>query len=245
MNKLYQKSEIGFAIAWIVAYVVLTSLADNLSESLGAHKAVTLALHLAMSAVLLTWMLKNGHAKKYGLRKPLYPAARFLFWLPLAIVASSGLWAGVGMNYAVSAAICHALSMLCVGFLEEAIFRGLLFRAMARTNLRSAAIVSSLTFGLGHIVNLVNGSGQSVAETLPQIVFAVAVGFALVELFYRGGSLIPCVVFHSLNNALNTFGVGSIAPAVEYAVDAALILLLASYALLLYRTLPEPEAAAD
>ena len=243
MNRLYKKDEVLFSVLWIVAYVVLTSVADNLSEAIGMHKLVTLAVHLAMSAALLAWMLKNGHAKKYGLCRPRHPAAKYLCWLPLAVVATSGLWTGVGLNHTVGGAICHALSMLCVGFLEEAIFRGLLFRAMARTNLKAAVVVSSLTFGLGHIVNLVNGSGRDVAATLVQIAFAVAVGFALVELFWRGGSLIPCIVFHSANNALRTFGVGAMSPAVECAVDAGLIALLLGYALYLRRTLPAPADA--
>ena len=41
MTKLYQKSEITFAIVWIAAYVVLSGLADQLSASLGAVKSVT------------------------------------------------------------------------------------------------------------------------------------------------------------------------------------------------------------
>ena len=40
MTKLYKKSEILFAILWIVAYVVLSSLADQLSESIGVIKSV-------------------------------------------------------------------------------------------------------------------------------------------------------------------------------------------------------------
>ena len=94
--------------------------------------------------------------------------------------------------------------MLCVGFLEELIFRGFLFAGMAKKNLRSAIIVSSVTFGIGHIVNLLNG--KPLVETLAQILFAIMVGFTLVILFYKGKSLVPCIVFHSLNNALSAFG---------------------------------------
>ena len=74
---------------------------------------------------------------------------------------------------------------------------------MARTNVKSAIIVSSLTFGIGHIVNLFNG--QQPIETLVQIVFAVAVGFTLVIIFYKGRSLLPCILFHSINNSLSAF----------------------------------------
>ena len=35
MKKFYEKNELTFAILWIVAYVVLFSLADSLSQSTG------------------------------------------------------------------------------------------------------------------------------------------------------------------------------------------------------------------
>ena len=246
MKKLYEKYEVLFAVLWIVAYVVGSSVADQVSEGLGLAKSVTLALHLALSAALLGWIKANGLGEKYGFRKPFYPASRFLFYLPLAVVASMGLWNGVGMARGPVVAVLTALSMLCVGFLEEVIFRGLLFRAMAKDNLRSAIAVSSLTFGLGHIVNVVNGSGRSLPRTLVQIAFAVMVGFALVQLFYRGGSIWPCVIFHSLNNALNAFGVeGTLSPAVEIAVNLALTLvLMGGYALYLQKALPAPKDPA-
>lgn len=73
--------------------------------------------------------------------------------------------------------------MLCVGFLEEAIFRGLPFTAIAKDNIKSAVIISSVTFGIGHIINLFNGSGMDLVNNLCRIVFAVAVGFPLVTFF--------------------------------------------------------------
>ena len=56
MTKLYQKSEITFAILWIAAYVVLTSIADQISESVGIIKSVTALLHIVMSLVLYFWI---------------------------------------------------------------------------------------------------------------------------------------------------------------------------------------------
>jgi len=35
--------------------------------------------------------------------------------------------------------------------------------------------------------------------------FAIAVGFLLVTIFYRGGSLLPCIIVHSAINTLGTF----------------------------------------
>ncbi len=44
-------------------------------------------------------------------------------------------------------------------------------------NVRSAVLVSSVTFGLGHLLNLVNGSGAGLAENLFQVTGAIAIGF--------------------------------------------------------------------
>ena len=53
LKKLYAKSEIWFAVAWIVAYVVLASTGDNISEALGISKIVTLPILIALSALTL------------------------------------------------------------------------------------------------------------------------------------------------------------------------------------------------
>ena len=60
MTKLYQKSEITFAILWIVAYVVLSSYADQLSLSIGIVKSVTAVLQIVMSLILFFWIRSNN-----------------------------------------------------------------------------------------------------------------------------------------------------------------------------------------
>ena len=223
MTKLYKKNELTFAILWIVAYVVLSSLADQLSESVGTEKAATAVLHIVMSLILFIWIRKSGLSEKYGFCASKVPAKRFLYYLPLVIIASASLWNGISLRFGLAGTACYVISMCCVGFLEEVIFRGLLFRAMEKDNLKTAIIVSALTFGLGHIVNLFNGSGQDITTTIIQIVFAVLVGFVLVLIFYYSGSLIPCILFHSVNNALSAFEArGTMDPKLEMALNVAL-----------------------
>ena len=95
--------------------------------------------------------------------------------------------------------------MLCVGFLEEMIFRGFLFCAMAKNGVKSAIIVSSVTFGVGHIVNLNNGSGAELLPNLLQVAYAMAAGFMFVMIFYKTKSLLPCIITHGVFNALSVF----------------------------------------
>ena len=243
MTKLYKKSEITFTIVWIAAYVVLSSLADNVSLELGVAKSITAVLHVVMALILFFWIGKNGLMKKYGLCRSSVPAKNFLYYIPLAVIASASLWTGIGLRFTIPETICFVVSMCCVGFIEEVSFRGFLFRAMEKDNLRTAIIVSSLTFGLGHISNLFNGSGRTPASSAVQIIFAVLVGLVLVTIFYRGGSLIPCIVFHSVNNALGAFGAeGQLDQRTEMIINLILIVIvLGGYLLYLYRIAPRKE----
>ena len=231
MTKLYKKSEITFAILWIVAYVVLSSYADQLSLSIGIAKSVTAVLQIVMSLVLFFWIRNNNLSEKYGFCRPKVPAKYFLYYLPLVIIASSAFWGGIGLQYGFPDALMFVISMCCVGFLEEVIFRGLLFRAMEKDDLKKAIIVSSLTFG---------GSGKDPASNVIQIVFAVLVGFVLVLIFYYGKSLIPCILFHSANNALKVFEAdGSFSPQIEMVLNLVLIfVVLGGYVFYLVKVFP-------
>ena len=238
MTKIYKKSELLFAILWIVVYVVLSSLADQLSESVGIVKSITALLHMVMTLILFLWIRKNGLNEKYGFCSSTVSAKRFLYYLPLVLIASASLWGGVGLQFGPLGTLCYVISMCCVGFLEELLFRGLLFRAMEKDNLKTAILVSSLTFGIGHVVNLVNGSGRDLASVIIQIVFAVLVGFVLVLIFYHGRSLIPCIVFHSVNNALGAFEAdGAMDPKANIVLNIILIIVvLGGYSLYLVKT---------
>ena len=206
IKKLYEKSELWFAIAWIIAYVVLASTGDNISADLGVSKIVTVPILIVLSIILFLFIKKNGLSEKYGLCKSELPASQMLFYIPLIILLTANLWYGVTMNMSQLETVLYIVSMLCVGFLEEMIFRGLLFNAMAKEGIKSAIIVSSITFGIGHIVNLFNGSGAELLPNLLQVVYAIAVGFAFVMIYYRTKSLILCIVTHGVFNSLSAFG---------------------------------------
>ena len=205
LKKLYEKSEIWFALAWIIGYVVLASTGDNISADLGIDKVVTLPILIAMSGVLYFFVSKNGLTEKYGLCRPQLPAAKMLYYIPLLLLLTANLWYGVALNQSPLETVLYILAMFCVGFLEELIFRGLLFQAMAKDGVKSAIIVSSMTFGIGHIVNLVNGSGAELLPNLLQVMYAVAIGFAFVMIYCRTGSLMPCIIVHSVFNGLSAF----------------------------------------
>ena len=201
MKKLYEKNELIFSLIWIAIYVIGTSLAEALNETVGIPKLVSAVFHIAMSITLLLWVRRNNLTEKYGLFLPRYRLVQAWFFIPLVLVCLYKLVFSPALRFSATESVLFVISMLCVGFLEELIFRGFLFRAIEKENLTRAIIISSVTFGIGHIVNLING--QNLLETIGQIIFAVFVGFALVILFHKGKSLVPCIVFHGVFNALS------------------------------------------
>ncbi|MDR0949581.1 MAG: CPBP family intramembrane metalloprotease [Lachnospiraceae bacterium] len=226
MKKLYEKNELHFSLIWIVLYVVLFGAADTISISLGTEKLITVPLCIVMSLLLWGWIKKNGATEKYGLGRftgnvreylYLFPSAcqRHAYqsnrlkvlllsnFLPLILISTTNLWGGFTLTRSPLETVLYMTSMLCVGFLEEVIFRGFLFKALCKDNVRTAFVVSSILFGIGHIVNLLNGA--EVFQTLLQIVYAAAVGFMYTAVFYKGKSLVPCIISHAVINMTSVF----------------------------------------
>ena len=205
MNSLYKKNGLLFAIVWIVVYVIGLSVADNVSVSIGIEKSVTVIVCFLMTAIVYTWIKKNGLSEVYGLCKCKIEAKKLLYYITLMLMASVNLWFGMAFNLSVMETVLYILSMLMVGFLEEIIFRGFLFVEMCKDNVKTAMIVSSITFGIGHIVNLVNGSGADLFSNILQVIYAIAGGFLFTVLFYKTKSLWACIITHSVLNALGVF----------------------------------------
>lgn len=203
MKGIYEKNQLTFSLALIGVYVVAFSIADSLSAALGTQKLITALLGVVMTGFLLIWLKQNGLMQKYGLGKVKIAYSRYLYFLPLALLVSTNLWGGIVTQYPAFEAVLYVISMICVGILEELIFRGFLFKALCKDNVKRAVTISSLTFGIGHMVNLLNGA--DLLPTLLQIVYAAAAGFLFTVIFLRSGSLLPCILAHCAINSLSAF----------------------------------------
>ncbi|MBE6611928.1 MAG: CPBP family intramembrane metalloprotease [Ruminococcaceae bacterium] len=231
LKKLYDKSQLTFAILWIIAYCVLMSAGDSLSEAVGLAKAVTLPIGLLLSGILTLFLHRHGLFAAYGFCRAKASPRSMLWYLPVLLMLSANLWYGVTCNLGALETVLYILSMLAVGFLEEVIFRGLLFGAMRGDNPRAAVIVSSVTFGIGHIINLVNGSGAELLPNLLQVVYAVAAGFMFVMIYMKTDSLIVCIASHGIFNALSVFANEASASAGMRILTALLLtVIMAAYA---------------
>ncbi len=204
MKKLYNKSPLAFALVMIGFYVVLMSLFDSLSLSIGKEHLISALASLIASAALVIWIFRQKLNAKFGLTRPVC-TNEALYYIPLIVVTLQNVYFGAVFEHDLEYYILYIIKMLSVGFLEEVIFRGFLFKAMSENNVKSAVLVSSITFGIGHIVNLFNSSGMNIADNLIQVVMAALIGFMYVLLFIKTKSLVPCIVSHGVFNSLSAF----------------------------------------
>ena len=204
MKKLFEKHESLISILLIVVYVIINSYC---MQNFGLEDYRSTIINTIFSIVLIGLVIAIDRVEFYGLRK-VTDAKKYLYFIPLVAIACVNLLNGFNANLLPMQIVFYMLTMLNIGFIEEMLFRGFLFRMMEKDNLKSAIAVSSITFGMGHIVNLLNGA--ELVSTLFQMGYAIAIGYMLVILFYRSKSIIPGVIMHALINALSVFNIENV-----------------------------------
>ena len=229
MRRLYDKNEVTFAVLWIVFYCVLMA---NMQGAYGYEGFPTFAALAAIAATIF-FFVKHEHLEaRYGLDHWPKDTKRYLYLIPMWIAATGNLWSGFGMEYQGIQQLLATLSMALVGFIEEMLFRGFLFRGMLKDGKTlNAIIISSLTFGIGHIVNLF--AGHASFETFVQIFFAISWGFIFTMVYYRCGSILPCILAHSMIDVFSLYNKESLLMDWVYIISTIVIAIL--YCTYLYR----------
>jgi len=199
MKKIFEKYELLFCMLLIIVYILINSYCI---QSFGMYDYRSTIINTIFSIFLIILMILLDRISYYGLKK-VKNSQKYLYFFPLVLIISVNLWNGVNINNSINEIIFYILTMINIGFIEEIIFRGFLFKMMAEDNLKSAIIVSSITFGIGHIINLLNGA--DLIPTLLQICYAISIGYLFVIIFYKSESLVPCIITHSLVNSLSIF----------------------------------------
>lgn len=240
MKKLYEKNELLFAILWIIAYCVITiPIRGNYGDE---SPLMTAALMLFAVGIIV--FVKVCHLeKKYGLCKWQGKASDYWFFIPMIILMTGNLWGGFGAAYNGMPQVFAVISMLLIGFVEEMIFRGFLFRILLKKDPAPVAVtISAVTFGIGHIVNLF--AGQANIETVVQVFFAIAWGFIFSFVFYKSGSLVICIIVHGLVDAFSKFAAYNESMTPAYIYMGATIVVAIIYCAYLSRKPPRLKGKA-
>lgn len=210
MRKLWEKSEVGFALLWIGIYLAVMNTAlqisggfDNIESKAVPQLLVPVVCILLLCVVATVWILRNGLSEHFGLCRFRGNCHSFLCFFPLILMSCINLKNGLSFGAKPICLVLMAVNMGAAGYMEELLFRGFLFRGMAKDNLKTAILVSALTFGAGHIINLLNT--EDVLGVFLQIGYAVVIGFLYTVIVWKGGSLWPCILSHIFVNATSAF----------------------------------------
>ena len=201
MKKIFEKHETLFCILLIITYIIVNSYCV---QNFGIEDYRSAIINTIFSIGLIIIMIILKRTSYYGLTNVKHPK-KYLYFIPLILIISVNLWNGININNSTIEIVFYILNMVNIGFIEEIIFRGFLFKMMAKDNVRKAIIISAITFGIGHIVNLLNGA--ELVPTLMQVCYAISIGYLFVTIFYKSKSLIPCIITHCLVNSLSIFNV--------------------------------------
>lgn len=230
MSNFFKRHETLCLIILIAGYVIINSYCMN---NFGYTSLISFIVNTILSVILLVLIIIDKKTKYYGLTR-VKGAKKFLYFLPLIIIGTVGLWNGIDINKPTNEIVFHILTMINVGFLEEIIFRGVLYKSIEKDNQKLAIIISSITFGIGHIVNLLNGA--DLVPTLIQICYAIAIGYLFVTIFNKSNSLIPCIITHIAINSLSVLGVNSVGMS-TYLILIILIVISTSYTIFINKTI--------
>ena len=227
MEKLFEKHETLFCILLIIIYVVTNSYCI---QNFGSTSYIGFVVNTIFSVSLIGIIIALKRTSYYGLTK-VTNIKKYLYFLPLFLIATVNLWNGFNINNSANEIIFHILTMINIGFIEEIIFRGFLFKMMEKNNVKNAIIVSAITFGIGHIVNLLNGA--EFIPTLMQICYAISIGYLFVIIFYKS----PCIITHSVINSLSIFNIEDSMSL--YIIPIILTLVPLIYAIYINKTIKE------
>jgi membrane protease YdiL (CAAX protease family) len=158
-----------------------------------------------------------------------------LFFIPLVLIILSNGAFFFDTKTPAFEILMTVVFMVLVAISEELLFRGMLFKAIEeRSGSKAAVIVSGITFGFGHIVNLF--TGYSGVEQIMQIAVAVLIGVVLSLLFIRTKSIMPGIVFHFLFNTASALSV-EVEPLYNYVMVGVIVVIGVAYLIYLLRNI--------
>lgn len=168
----------------------------------------------AVSALLIALMfllgLGKGRFRIRGFAKGFLNGWVLLFigaiYLGVQLLSVDFSTFGEGLNTLILSAFLF--DMFCTGLFEEVLMRGVVYQSMAfswrdkKNGILTSAIVSSILFGLVHLLNY--SAGLLIATTT-QIIFSTFIGIYLCGVFLRSGNMWSVILLHAVFDFLTLF----------------------------------------
>lgn len=193
-------NRLGLALVTLAAWVAITFFGAKLllpgERSLDEIVTTGIAWQIVLAALLLVAVIRWQGWADLGFRAPKPGTLRLLSLPGLIIALFLGLTVLLGTP-GTAVVLLVLANTLVVGFSEETMFRGILYRALrTRMTIWPAILLTTAMFGGVHVINgFITGDFGSAAI---QAVLAGCSGLMLMAVFLRTGSLWAAIVVHGL-----------------------------------------------
>lgn len=208
MKAIFVKREFGI-LAFLVVYMLLLELMTNL---LHFHVNSAFAAILIQDLpILLLLLLFNVKFFKQKILFDSYPIGKTMGLNFLTILYLVIAFAMISHEHSsILTVLSNVITIAVVAITEEFIFRGLILGNYVKRgkNLWLAVGISSVYFGLTHLINLTH---QNLYNTSLQVIYAIALGILLATIYLKTNNFIYPVLLHfSIDFAAITVGNGNL-----------------------------------
>lgn len=201
--KIYQRKHMFPALLWLGLYLLLNTVLGNAVQSNQELYVIGAIPQLILALFCLFFLYRTGLSDQIGLTTaPIEKTTTMLYYLPLFLVTVLSLLYGLRTDLSSVDYLALLVMYSSVGFMEEVIFRGLMFDALSQKwNHITVIFFISFTFAVGHVIN-VFAVGMPIFETFLQIINAFVVGFLFMIVMVSSRNLKACILAHILYNFL-------------------------------------------
>lgn len=188
-----------------------------------SYTAPVLLSFIPIALVLIIYFSLKRKWGSLGFRS-LYtiPAGNWIYYSPLIVILITISFKGF-RDISASEILYFVFFTLLVAFVEESIYRGLVFKILLPKGALTAVITSSILFSITHLLNAL--SGTDMTQILLQLAYALLIGLVLALLMLKNNNILPLIFFHFIHNLIQFVGNDNTS---EYmGIDLLILLVLA------------------
>ena len=247
---LPNKRKICITVA--ISSIILLLLCETVgfSKPLGIEGEIADSVDMTVTralggAAFLAMLINLGYRVLNPIKKPFFSSV--LYSIPAFLIAinnfpfSTVIKGNAKLEDGFGAVALLFLECMCVGLFEESAFRGVIFLSILKKNPKSrmwafvSIVLSSVVFGLAHLINLAQSSPAAV---FMQMGYSALIGAMCAVILMKTANIWLCVLIHGLFNfagaVIPRCGTGEIWDAFTVVLTVVVSLLVLAYMIILF-----------
>ncbi|MNO19778.1 CAAX amino terminal protease self- immunity [compost metagenome] len=206
-----------------------------------SYTAPVLLSFIPIALVLILYFTVKNKWSDLGFRSlNTLSSGNWIYYVPLVVILITISFKGF-REISTSEVVYFIFFTLLVAFVEESIYRGLIFKTLLTKGATTAVITSSILFSITHLLNAL--SSTDMKQIVLQLVYALLIGFVLSLLMLKNNNIVPLILFHFIHNLIQFVGNDNTN---EYmGIDLFILLVLAAHGIWLALSFRKPTLSSN